>query len=71
MQHQNALVTLCQTATMPVRGMTLPRECPACGVGVSSGLGIFSMLMTRTNFHVEDLLLGAYNILVFGAPKIW
>lgn len=29
------------------------------------------MLMTRTNFHVEDLLLGAYNILVFGAPKIW
>ena len=61
----------CQTAAMPVRGMTLATECPVCGSGVSSGLGIFSMLMTRTNFHVEDLLLGAYNILVFGAPKIW
>lgn len=39
--------------------------------GVNSGLAILSSLFTRTNFHVEDLLLGAYNVMSFGAPKIW
>ena len=41
------------------------------GTGVSCGLAILSSLFTRTNFHVEDALLGAYNIMTYGAPKIW
>ena len=41
------------------------------GAGVTCGLGILSTLFTRTYFHVEDALLGAYNILCYGAPKIW
>ena len=41
------------------------------GAGVSSGLAILSCLFTRTNFHAEDTLLGAYNIMTYGAPKIW
>ena len=39
--------------------------------GVNSGLAILSSLFTRTNFHIEDTLLGAYNVMSFGAPKIW
>lgn len=43
----------------------------ACALGVSSAFVILSSLLTRTNFHVEDSLFGAYNILCHGAPKIW
>ena len=39
--------------------------------GVNSGLAILSSLFPRTKLHVEDILLGAYNVMSFGAPKIW
>lgn len=51
--------TMCMKTTVPP------------GAGVSSGLAILSCLFTRTNFHAEDTLLGAYNIMTYGAPKIW
>ncbi|DBA82438.1 TPA: hypothetical protein ACH3X2_000674 [Trebouxia sp. C0005] len=45
---------------------------PASNIlGVTCGLGILSTLFTRTNFHVEDALLGACNTLCYGAPKVW
>ncbi|KAL0032400.1 hypothetical protein WJX79_009578 [Trebouxia sp. C0005] len=51
----------CHQAHQPATNLT----------GVSCGLAILSSLFTRTNFHVEDALLGAYNIMTYGAPKIW
>ncbi|DBA93628.1 TPA: demethylase [Trebouxia sp. C0006] len=51
----------CHQAHQPATNLT----------GVSSGLAILSCLFTRTNFHAEDTLLGAYNIMTYGAPKIW
>ncbi len=41
------------------------------GAGVTCGLGILSTLFIRTNFHVEDALLGAYSTLCYCALKIW
>ncbi len=62
---------MCMTRTMCIiRTMSMTSTMPA-GTGVSSGLAILSSLFTRTNFHVEDTLLGAYNIMTYGAPKIW
>ncbi|DBA96608.1 TPA: hypothetical protein ACH3X1_015470 [Trebouxia sp. C0004] len=51
----------CHRAHQPATNLT----------GVSSGLAILSSLFTRTSFHVEDTLLGAYNIMTYGASKIW
>jgi hypothetical protein len=39
--------------------------------GVTRGAIIASMFGTRTSIHVEDSMLATFNLLVFGAPKIW
>ena len=39
--------------------------------GVTSAMAIVSTMFTRTNFHVEEGLLGAINLLCHGSPKIW
>ena len=39
--------------------------------GVTRGAIIGSIFGTRTSIHVEDTLLGTFNLLVLGTPKIW
>ena len=39
--------------------------------GVNKGAIIGSMFGSRTSIHVEDGMLGTYNLLLIGAPKIW
>jgi len=53
----------------------LRNRIPAGAMGTSLGVGfaaiILSLACTFTPVHIEDLLLGAVNMLLLGAWKVW